>query len=58
MSKKEIISKLTQLLIEQDFKDKQKGKVECISKVAAYRSLIEFIKEYCDEEEPPRGQEE
>ena len=49
MNKKEVISKLTQLLIKQDFKDKQNGKVEYISKVAAYRSLIEFIKEYIDD---------
>lgn len=49
MKKKELIGKLTQLLIKQDFKDKQRGKIECISKVGAYRSLIEFIKEYCDD---------
>ena len=52
--KKEMISKLTELLIEQDFKDKQKGKIECISKVAAYRSLIEFVKEYIDDEPPTK----
>lgn len=55
--KKDIINKLTQLLIEQDFKDKQKGKVECISKVGAYRSLIEFVKEYLEDEKPPRSKE-
>ena len=49
MSKKEIIDKLTQLLIKQDFKDKKEGKIECISKVGAYKSLIKLIKEYCDD---------
>ena len=40
-----IIEKLTELLIQQDIKDKQMGKVEYISKVGAYKSLIEFLKE-------------
>lgn len=53
MSKKEIIDKLTQLLIKQDFKDKQTGKTEYISKVGAFRSLIKLIKECYDDEEPP-----
>ena len=58
MSKKEIIDKLTQLLIKQDFKDKQSGKVECISKVGAYRSLIKLIKECYEDEKPPRSETE
>lgn len=40
-----IIEKLTELLINQDEKDKQNKKIECISKVSAYRGLIKFIKE-------------
>ena len=39
------IEKLTELLIKQDIKDKEKGKIECISKVAAYKSLINLLKE-------------
>ena len=38
------IAKLTELLIKQDLKDKQLGKKELISKVGAYRSLINFFK--------------
>lgn len=49
MKKNEIIEKLTELLIKQDIKDKQTGQKELISKVGAYRSLIDFIKEYCNE---------
>lgn len=44
--KNDIIDKLTLLLIRQDFKDKRIGKIECISKVAAYRSLIDIVKEF------------
>ena len=40
-----IIEKLTELLIKQDLKDKQIGQKELISKVSAYKSLIDFIKE-------------
>ena len=40
-----IICKLTELLIKQDFKDKDSGQVECISKVGAYKSLIKLFKE-------------
>ena len=43
--KKEIVEKLTELLIRQDMKDRQVGKKELISKVAAYKSLIKFFKE-------------
>lgn len=39
------IEKLTELLIKQDIKDKQTGKKELISKVGAYRSLIDLLKE-------------
>jgi hypothetical protein len=39
------VEKLTQLLIQQDIKDKQLGKIEYISKVGAYKSLINFLKE-------------
>ena len=40
-----IISKLTELLIKQDLKDRQTGKRELISKVNAIKSLIDFFKE-------------
>lgn len=40
-----IINKLTELLIEQDIKDRKLGKKELISKVEAYKSLIRFFKE-------------
>ncbi|MBO7732064.1 MAG: hypothetical protein J6S67_05915 [Methanobrevibacter sp.] len=39
------IEKLTELLIKQDIKDKQKGQKELISKVGAYKSLIDLLKE-------------
>ena len=45
MENEYIIEKLTQLLIEQDMKDKKRGKIELISKVEAYKSLINFFKE-------------
>ena len=44
------IEKLTELLIKQDIKDKQTGKVEMISKVGAYKSLINLIKEMIKDE--------
>lgn len=44
------IEKLTELLIKQDIKDKKMGKIECISKVAAYKSLINLLKELGDKE--------
>lgn len=40
-----MIEKLTELLIKQDLKDREKGQRELISKVDAYKSLIKFIKE-------------
>jgi len=39
------IEKLTELLIKQDLKDKQVGQKELISKVGAYKSLIDLLKE-------------
>ncbi len=39
------IEKLTELLIKQNMKDKQTGQVELISKVGAYKSLIDLLKE-------------
>ena len=39
------IEKLTELLIKQDIKDKQTGQKELISKVGAYKSLIDLLKE-------------
>ena len=39
------IAKLTELLIKQDIKDKQIGQRELISKVGAYKSLIDLLKE-------------
>ena len=38
------IEKLTELLIKQDLKDKQVGRKELISKVSAYKSLIDLLK--------------
>lgn len=40
-----VIEKLTELLIKQSIKDKQEQRVECISKVEAYKGLIKLIKE-------------
>lgn len=48
--KQEIIEKLTELLIKQDLKDKQVGQKELISKVGAYKSLIDFVKEFENED--------
>lgn len=45
MDRAYIIEKLTELLIKQDIKDKQRGEKELISKVSAYKSLIDFFKE-------------
>ncbi len=41
-----IIEKLTQLLIEQDFKEKQSGKITYVKKKQAYMDLINFLKKY------------
>ena len=45
MSIENIIAKLTELMLKQDIKDKQVGQKELISKVAAYKSLIDYLKE-------------
>lgn len=39
------IEKLTELLIKQSIKDKEENRVECISKVEAYKGLIKLLKE-------------
>ena len=39
------VGKLTELLIEQDFKDKKKGKVTYVKKTQAYKDLIKLLKE-------------
>jgi hypothetical protein len=40
-----IIEKLTELLIKQDFKEKEQGIKEYCSKIECYRDLIRFLKE-------------
>lgn len=40
-----VINKLTQLLIKQDFIDKEKGKVTYVKKTRAYADLIKLLKE-------------
>lgn len=40
-----IIDKLTELLIKQDLKDKQKGKETYVKKTRCYKDLIKFFKE-------------
>ena len=42
--------KLTELLIEEDFKEKQSGKVLYVKKTQAYKDLIKLIKEVWNEE--------
>lgn len=44
--KEYIINKLTELLIKQDFIDKQKGKETYVKKTRVYRDLIQLMKEY------------
>ena len=39
------IEVLTRLYIEQDFKDKQKGKCTYVKKSAVYKDLIDLLKE-------------
>lgn len=39
------IYKLTTLLIEQEFKDKEKGKTTYVKKTRAYKDLIKLLKE-------------
>ncbi len=39
-----VICKLTMLLIEQDFKDRKKGKTTYVKKTRAYKDLIKLLK--------------
>lgn len=39
------INKLTELLIKQDFKEKNQGKQEYCSKIECYKDLIRFLKD-------------
>lgn len=39
------IEVLTRLYIEQDFKDKQKGKDTYVKKTTVYKNLIDLLKE-------------
>ena len=41
----DIIDVLTKLLIKQDFKEKQTGKVTYVKKTRIYKDLIKFFKE-------------
>ena len=45
-----VIEKLTQLLIQQDFEDKKKGKETYVKKTRAYYDLIKLIKSIEEEE--------
>lgn len=42
--------KLTELLIKEDFEEKQTGKVIYVKKTQAYKDLINLIKEVWNEE--------
>lgn len=44
--KDDIITKLTELLIQQDIEDKKKGKTTYVKKTQCYRDLIFLIKNY------------
>ena len=39
------ITKLTELLIQQDIEDKKKGKATYVKKTRVYRDLIKLLKE-------------
>lgn len=41
-----VIEKLTELLIETDFKEKQSGKIVYVKKTRAYKDLIKLLKDY------------
>jgi hypothetical protein len=43
--KEQIIEELTNLLIKQDFMDKQKGKKTYVKKTRIYKDLIKWFKE-------------
>lgn len=45
MFKEDVIKKLTELLIKQDFEDKQKGKSTYVKKTRIYKDLIKYLKE-------------
>lgn len=47
--KEEIIQKLTELLIKQDFYEKKTGNVVYVKKKQAYSDLIKFFKENFEE---------
>jgi hypothetical protein len=38
------VSKLTELLIQQDFEDKKKGKATYVKKTQAFKDLIKLLK--------------
>lgn len=40
-----MIYKLTQLQIEQEFKDREKGKATYVKKARAYKDLIKLLKD-------------
>lgn len=44
------VSKLTELLIKEDFEEKKTGKIIYVKKSQAYRDLIKLIKEVWNEE--------
>jgi hypothetical protein len=44
------LCKLTELLIKEDFEEKQTGKVLYVKKTQAYKDLIKLIKEVWNEE--------
>ena len=43
------LSKLTELLIKQEFEDRKKGKYTYVKKTQAYKDLIKLIKEVWNE---------
>lgn len=45
MEKDFVIKKLTELLIKQEFKDREKQKETYVKKTRCYRDLIQFFKE-------------
>jgi hypothetical protein len=51
MEIEEIISKLNELLIKQDFLEKQKGKTTYIKKTRVYKDLIKWFKSINKEQE-------
>ena len=41
-----VIEKLTELLIELDFKEKETGEIVYVKKSRAYKDLIKLLKDY------------